>query len=169
MRSIEKNIKEILEEKKRPLSWLAAELGYSRQGLKNGLANKTIKFETLENISTALETPLANIIDSSVSNYNDSEEGKVIQSLEEKNKELKEKISLFKLRLETSEERVEVYKTKLQIKKHGFDYLFDFVMKLQGLNEEDLTNDRDKLRVISDPIKTPELYLSSIRYIFGRD
>ena len=43
MSYLDKKIKEILDEKNLTYNWLSEQIGYSRQGLKNGLVNKTIK------------------------------------------------------------------------------------------------------------------------------
>ena len=58
MSYLDKKIKEILDEKNLTYNWLSEQIGYSRQGLKNGLVNKTIKFETLEKIAKALNVPI---------------------------------------------------------------------------------------------------------------
>ena len=60
------NIKKILKEKKRTFQWLAKEIGYSRQGLSNGLNNKTIKYETIEKISNVLDVSLNQIFTSTI-------------------------------------------------------------------------------------------------------
>ncbi len=169
MSYLEKNIKEVLQQKKKTLSWLATQLGYSRQGLSNGLSNKTIKFDTIERITNVLEIPLGSILGESIITYDDPEKEKIIQSLKEKKEEFKEKINLLQTKVETNEAKTELYRMKFEIKKNGFDFLFDFVMNLNGFQESDIIKDSDALKRLSDPIKEPLLYLSSIRYIFDQD
>lgn len=48
-------IKSILGEKNKTFNWLADQIGYSRQGLKSGLVNRTIKLESLEKVAEVLD------------------------------------------------------------------------------------------------------------------
>jgi len=54
MNYLELKIKEVLVQENKTMKWLADEIGYSRQGLTNGLSNKTIKYGTLEKIADVL-------------------------------------------------------------------------------------------------------------------
>jgi len=58
MSFLDKRIKSILDQKGLTFNWLADQIGYSRQGLKSGLVNKTIKFDALEKIADVLEIGL---------------------------------------------------------------------------------------------------------------
>lgn len=63
MSYLENTILDLLEKKGEPFNWLADKIGYSRQGLKNGLVNKTIKFESLEKIADVLNVPVQVLIE----------------------------------------------------------------------------------------------------------
>lgn len=65
MNDISKNITSILEEQNQTFNWLSEQLGYSRQGLKNGLTKKTIKFSALESIAKVLGVSLEVILGAS--------------------------------------------------------------------------------------------------------
>ena len=166
MSYLEENIKEVLQQKKKTLSWLATQLGYSRQGLSNGLTNKTIKFDTLERITKVLEVPLSSILGKNIITYDDPEKEKIIQSLSTENERLKNKLDISKYKTESNEALIEAYKISLEINERGFDSLFDFVMKLEGFKEDEIITDPNKLKTVTEPLKTPLLYLSSLRYYF---
>lgn len=55
MNYLDRTINVILDEKNLSYKWLAEQIGYSRQGLKSGLSNKTIKFNALERIAEVLD------------------------------------------------------------------------------------------------------------------
>lgn len=62
MNDVEVCINSILKKKNRNYTWLSREIGYTRQGLKFGLANKTIKLEVLEKIAEVLEVDICDFI-----------------------------------------------------------------------------------------------------------
>jgi len=64
MNHLENNIDKLLKQKHKTFQWLSGELGYSRQGLKNGLSKKTIKYESIENIAKVLNVRLSDILGS---------------------------------------------------------------------------------------------------------
>ena len=66
MNLLYENIKSILKEKNHTFQWLANEIKYSRQGLSNGLNNKTIKYVTIEKISNVLGVSLNQIFTSTI-------------------------------------------------------------------------------------------------------
>lgn len=55
MDNLERRVKDLLEDRNQSFNWLSDQIGYSRQGLKSGLANKTIKMEALEKLAQVLE------------------------------------------------------------------------------------------------------------------
>jgi len=123
MSSLYDEIKSVLEANKRPFSWLAEQVGYSRQGLKTSLINGNIKYDTLIKIANLLEINVSRFfymeptkdVDSQVHylRYQAKQEKRYIDELEKENEILKERIEALKKEIETYQKFVDVLHKKI--------------------------------------------------------
>jgi len=120
MKELYNDIKAELEVKKRSFSWLAEQVGYSRQGLKTSLVNKNIKYDTLMKIANLLEVNITRFfihdnietlpIDEQLHSvrYQSKLEMKYVNELTDENTRLTRQVSELKKEIETYRKMVSI-------------------------------------------------------------
>ncbi len=99
MDNLERRVKDLLEEKNQSFNWLSDQIGYSRQGLKSGLTNKTIKMGALEKLAEVLEVDInvffADTVSSQVS-LDNFFENEFVKFISDRYNSFYEKLALYK-------------------------------------------------------------------------
>jgi len=148
-------VKKELDNRKRPLKWLADEIGMSRQGLKSALESKSVKMNILLDIADTLKVPVLDLL------YTDSNISKAQNSIidRESSEKFKEENKLLKKRISELEDQLRDKNMIVSLMTEKKDFMTNLVFYYIDtfLNNIDKIDKIDSLK--ADLEKAPIDYL----------
>ena len=131
--------------------------------------SKTIKFESLEKISTALEIPIRAIFDNDETVFKNPEQEDELITLREKVEQLEVMTGFYKREVKDKDKLLRNCESTSKFRKETFNLLLDFVLEREGIDKSELKNKiQEGMDLISDPSKHILLHLSTLNYMINK-